>query len=148
MENFLRHGGFEMPDPVRRFLQGEAESGLRIEQYSDGNTLVIRTDVPGIDPEKDVDLTVTDDVLTIEARREEPAHKTEPSYRSEVRYGTTARSVPLPRSADHDSIQATYVDGVLEIRVQLPDQPGAASTKVRVSRGGHQSPDAPENYVT
>lgn len=148
MESFLRHGGLEIPDPVRRFLKGEAESGLRIEQYSDGNTLVIRTDVPGIDPEKDVDLTVSDDVLTIEARREEPAHESEPSYRSEIRYGTTVRRVPLPRSADHDSIEATYLDGVLEIRVQLPNQAGTASTKVRVSRGGHQSPEAPENYVT
>src|SRR5438874_2584908 len=71
MDNFLRRGGLEVPEPVRRFLQGESDPSLRVEQYQEGDTLVVRIDLPGIDPETDVDISVDDDTLHIQARREE-----------------------------------------------------------------------------
>jgi HSP20 family protein len=147
MENLFHRSGFEVPETVRRFLQGDAEAWLRIEQYRDGNTLVIRTDLPGIDPEQDVDITVTGDTLQIDARREEPGYKDQAGYRSELRYGEFSRSIPLPRGAYPDEIEATYRDGVLEVRVRLPEQSGTSATKVKVSRGGNQSPEAPESYT-
>ena len=148
MENLFRRTGIDVPEPVRRFLQGESDTWLRVEEYRDGNTLVVRTDIPGIDPDKDIDITITDDTLHIVARRGEPAHKDQPGYRSEVRYGEFTRSIPLTRGANPDTVEASYADGVLEIRAQLPEQPGPSATKVHVSRGRNQSPDAPENYVT
>jgi HSP20 family protein len=148
MDNIFRRTGIDVPEPVRRFLQGETDPWLRVEEYRDGNTLVIRTDIPGIDPDKDIDITVNDDSLHIAARRREPDHKDQPGYRSEVRYGEYSRSIPLPRGANPDSVEASYIDGVLEIRAQLPDQSGTSATKVHVSRGGPQSPEAPENYAT
>jgi HSP20 family protein len=42
-------------------------------------------------------------------------------------------------------VEASYVDGVLEIRVQVPDQPGPAATKIRVSRGGYRPPEPPQS---
>ena len=148
MDNLFRRTGIDVPEPVRRFLQGESDPWLRVEEYRDGTTLVVRTDVPGIDPDKDIDITVTDDTLHIAARRREPAQKDQPGYRSEVRYGDYSRSIPLPRGANPDTVEASYIDGVLEIRAQLPEQSGTSGTKVHVSRGGNQSPEAPENYVT
>jgi HSP20 family protein len=148
MENLFRRTGIDVPEPVRRFLQGETEAWLRVEEYRDGNTLVVRTDVPGIDPDKDIDITVTDGTLHIVARRTEPAHRDQPDYRSEVRYGEFSRSIPLPRGANAEAVEASYIDGVLEIRAQLPEQSGTSATKVHVSRGGSQSPEAPENFVT
>ena len=148
MENLFRRSGIDVPEPVRRFLQGETDTWLRVEEYRDGNTLVVRTDIPGIDPDKDIDITVTDGTLHIAARRTEPAHKDQPGYRSEVRYGEYSRSIPLPRGANPDTIEASYIDGVLEIRAQLPEESETSATKVHVSRGGTQSPEAPENYVT
>ncbi len=51
-----------------------------------------------------------------------------------------------------DGSAATYLDGVIEIRIHLPEQSETAATKVRVSRSGSQtgpqSPESPENYVT
>ncbi len=77
MDNIFRRIGVDVPEPVRRFLQGETDFWLRIEEYREGNTLVVRTDIPGIDPEKDVDITVTDDTLHIQARRgEKPSTRT------------------------------------------------------------------------
>ncbi|MGO4807814.1 Hsp20/alpha crystallin family protein [Arthrobacter sp. 2MCAF15] len=148
MDNLFRRTGIDVPEPVRRFLQGESDPWLRVEEYQDGNTMVVRTDIPGIDPDKDIDITVTDNTLLIVARRREPAHKDQPGYRSEVRYGEYSRSIPRPRGANPDTVEARYIDGVLEIRAQLPEQSATSGTKIHVSRGGHQSPEAPENYAT
>jgi HSP20 family protein len=148
MDNIFRRTGIDVPEPVRRFLQGETDPWLRVEEYRDGNTMVVRSDIPGIDPDKDIDITLIDDTLHIVARRGEPAHKDQPGYRSEVRYGEYSRSIPLPRGANPDTVAASYIDGVLEIRAQLPEQSGTSGTKVHVSRGGNRSPEPPENYVT
>lgn len=148
MENFFRRAGIDVPEPVRRFLQGDPEGGLRVEEYRDGNTLVVRTDIPGVDPDHDIDISVTDETLHITARRTEPDVKDLPGYRSELRYGEFSRSVPMPWGANPETVVASYIDGVLEIRVQLPEHPGGPATKVHVSRGRNQSPDVPANYVT
>lgn len=153
MENFLRRGGLEVPEPLRRLLQGDADLWLRVEEFQEGSTLVVRTDAPGVDPEKDVDITVSDDTLHIDVRREEnKGYKDKTGYRSEVRYGDHSRSISLPRGVSQDGILATYTDGVIEIRIQLPEQFPTPGPKVHVSRPGsqgpHQSPEAPENYVT
>jgi HSP20 family protein len=148
MENFFRRTAIDVPEPVRRLLQGESDAWLRVEEYRDGNTLVVRADIPGIDPDTDIDISVTEDTLQLAARRAEPDYRDQPGYRSEVRYGESSRSIPLPRGANPDTVEASYIDGVLEIRAQLPEQSVTPATKIHVTRGGHQSPDAPENYVT
>lgn len=54
MDNISPRSGFEVPGHVRRFLQGETDSWLRIEEYRDGTTQVVRADIPGVDPDNDV----------------------------------------------------------------------------------------------
>jgi HSP20 family protein len=143
-------GGLDVPEPLRRFLQGESDSSLRIEQYQEGDTLVVRVDLPGVDPESDVDISVADDTLHIQARREEDAeHVDKKGYRTEVRYGERSRSIPLPRGVSQDGIIATYEDGVLEVRIQLPEESEPQTTKVRVVRkGGREAnpPSEPTGY--
>jgi HSP20 family protein len=125
----------DLPEPMRRFLQGDLESWLRVEEYREGNSLVVKAEVPGIDPETDVDVSVTDNVLTIDARREEKAeHKDKDGYRSEFRYGTFSRSVSLPPGARQEDVQASYTDGVLEVRIPVPEQPEPSSRRIPVSR--------------
>jgi hypothetical protein len=53
------------------------------------------------------------------------------------------RSIPLPRGANSDTVEATYIDGILEIRAQLPEQSGTSATKIYVSRRENRSPEAP-----
>ena len=61
-------------DVIERLFEGEmGSSAIRVEEMVDGNTLVVRAELPGIDPEKDVDVTVTDGVLSIKAERQEKA---------------------------------------------------------------------------
>ncbi len=122
--------------PWGRFPEvfGFGEDGLRVEEFREGNDIVVRTDIPGVDPDKDVEIAITDGVLQIRAERrhadQEAGHD---YYRSEVRYGAFERSLPLPAGATSDDVKATYKDGVLEVRVHVPDE-ASKKTTVPVSR--------------
>ncbi len=130
----------DMLEPVRRFLDGDltmASSSIKVEQFQDGNTLVVRAEVPGIDPDKDVDVSVSEGMLHIRAEREEKSeHKSKTGYRSEFRYGSFLRSIALPAGAKEEDITASYKDGVLEVRAPAPvTSTMESSKKIRVDRG-------------
>ncbi|WP_166847169.1 Hsp20/alpha crystallin family protein [Isoptericola sp. BMS4] len=104
---------------------------IRVEEAREGDELVIRAELPGLDPEKDVEVTVDDGILTIAAHREERTSEHEGGYRSEFRYGQFERRLRLPRDASSD-VTATYRDGVLEVRVPVPaERPAARTIEVR-----------------
>jgi HSP20 family protein len=91
-----------------------------IESFVRGDQLVVRADLPGIDP-KLVELVVEGDRLTIKGERktEHEENGAEHLYR-EVGYGRFERSIMLPSDVDADSVKATYNDGVLEITTKAP----------------------------
>ena len=136
MVNILRRAAVDVPEPVRRFFEGDWDSWLRVEEYQDGDSLVVKAEVPGIDPEKDVDVSVLDNRLHIAVHREEKSeHKSKSGYRSEFRYGNFSRTVTLPSGVSQDDIHASYKDGVLEIRVPQPAEESQAARKIAVTRG-------------
>lgn len=97
------------------------QSSMRIEEYEEDGAFVVRAELPGIDPDKDVDITVDEGILTITAeRRERTTGEEKGWYHSEMRYGSFERSFQLPVGADDTSITAGYKDGILEVRVALP----------------------------
>jgi HSP20 family protein len=110
------------------------EPQIRVEEMVEGDKLVVRAEAPGIDPDKDVDVSIVDGKLLISVeRRESTETKDEKNYRSEFRYGSFARSVPLPVGTKPDDIKAAYKDGILEIKVPMPPAEVGA-TKVKVQR--------------
>lgn len=120
--------------PILFSLGRQAGDPIRVEEFREDGTLVIRADLPGIDPEKDAEVTVSDGMLRIEAERHaDDKQQEEKGYvRQELRYGPLARSLPLPTGVTETDIKATYKDGVLEVRVVEPKhEPG---TKVAISR--------------
>lgn len=123
-------------EPIKRFLDGDLTMtpSIKVEQFVDGSTLVVRAEVPGIDPDKDVDVSVSEGMLHIRAEREEKSeHKGKDGYRSEFRYGSFARSVALPPGAREEDITATYKDGVLEVRAPAPvAAPDTTAKKIRI----------------
>ena len=130
-------GGQSPFELLQRLLAGEAsQAEIRVEEVIDGDALVVRAELPGIDPDKDVDVSITEGELHLRARREEKIeYKDRSSYRSEFRYGSFSRSVPLPEGTTQDDVTATYKDGVLEVRVPIPaEAPSSKSTKVQVKR--------------
>ena len=111
----------------------EAEELIRVEEFREDRTVVIRADLPGIDPDKDVELTVSDGMLHIEAERREEEKREEKGYlRHELRYGSLSRSLPLPEGVTEADITATYKAGVLEIRIPEPKREPAK--KIAVSK--------------
>ena len=93
---------------------------IRVEDEMKDGSYELRAEIPGIDPAKDVDITVREGVLTIKAERSE---KKEAKGRSEFSYGSFMRSVTLPAGADEDAIKASYDKGILTVSVPLAEIP-------------------------
>jgi|SRR5271165_894486 len=91
---------------------------LRLEDEIKEGRYEVRAELPGIDPAKDVDITVRDGQLTIKAERTE---KKEFNGRSEFSYGSFERTVSLPTGANEDDIKATYDKGILMVSVPLAE---------------------------
>lgn len=115
--------GLMLPERWRRFFDADIEQDgwLRMEEYFEGSTLVLRAEVPGIDPDKDVEITVSNGVLRFHVHRElKSEHKSKRAYTSEFRYGEFSRTVRLPEGTTGDDLKATYEDGILELRIPTP----------------------------
>lgn len=87
-----------------------------MDVFERGDDLVVKFEIPGIDPEKDVKIVVQDDTLNISGdRRQEKEIDDEAYQRMEVSYGSFERSIAIPEGVDENRITATYLDGVLEV---------------------------------
>jgi HSP20 family protein len=123
----------EWPSALRDLIEGD-EASMRIEEYEEDGSLVVRAEAPGLDPERDVEITVSNQVLLIKAqRRQESKSESKGGFRSEFRYGSFTRSVPLPAGATDKDVKASYVDGILEVRVPIDDR-AASGRKIPISR--------------
>jgi len=119
-------------DMFRDFLSSEGQLGkafegmsnlMRVEEFVEGDTCVIRAELPGIDPDKDVEISVSDGIMHLQAVRRERSEDERPDgYRSEFRYGSLERRFLLATATTEKDIKATYHDGILEVRVPAPKQ--------------------------
>jgi HSP20 family protein len=102
-----------------------------VESFLRGEELVVRADLPGIDP-KEVELAVEGDRLTIKGERKKVDEQKRGSelYR-EVSYGRFERTVALPAGVDPNTVKAAYHDGVLEITMKAPKE--VVSKKVPIT---------------
>ena len=95
------------------FLAGQV---FRLEEAIRDDRCVIRAELPGLDPENDIEVTVDGRILTIRAERRQEDDR---PYRSEFRYGSIARAVRLPARVDAGDVTARYDKGVLEVSVPV-----------------------------
>ena len=135
MAGLSRRDRFELPEPMRRLFEGDWEvPAFRVEEFRDNGAMVVRAELPNIDPEQDLDVTVTDGTLRIHGeRREETSNKSKNGYRSEFKYGSFSRDIALPAGTSPDDVTASYHDGILEVRVPLQSE-GGTGRKVPISR--------------
>lgn len=127
----------DFDDLFDRFLGGrgghhepEANVMPALESYLEKGKLVIRLDLPGIDPEN-VEIIAAGDHLTIRGRRERAQDEQgKDFFHREVCYGSFERSVRMPAGVKSEDVKASYKNGVLELTVQVPEQ--AASRKVPI----------------
>lgn len=116
--------------------EARGEDVISVDEYRDGDTQVIRAELAGIDPDQDVELTVTDGMLRIDAERRVEKDTEDKGYtRHELRYGRFTRSLPIPDGVSADDVTATYKDGILEVRIPVPQPPTPPSpTKIAISK--------------
>jgi HSP20 family protein len=96
---------------------------IKVDELHKDGMLVIRAELPGIDPGRDLDVTVDGNELYIAALRREEEDETghhHSYHRRELCYGNFARAIALPDGIDEDTVTATYKNGVLEVVVPLP----------------------------
>jgi HSP20 family protein len=89
---------------------------IRVEEFVTDGLYTMRAELPGVDPEKDVEVTIADGMLKVHVERTEEKHD---KVHSEFHYGTFVRTVALPLGAMDDTTTAVYTNGILEITVKL-----------------------------
>jgi HSP20 family protein len=133
--------GFGVPMMGRRQL--DLEPSWRVQTSSDlsppaidvvekEKEYQIAAELPGLD-EKDVEISVADDVLTISGEKKEEKEETADNYYlSERRYGSFQRSFQLPAGVDSDKIAATFQKGVLTVTVPKAPEAQHKTKKIAV----------------
>jgi HSP20 family protein len=111
---------------------------LRIEERMEGDDYLLSVELPGIDPDKDVDISLDGDILTVRAERSE---RSGDKHRTEFHYGSLTRSVTLPPGARGEDAAAGYDRGILTVRVPI-EQARSTSRKIPVTHdgGGERTP--------
>lgn len=120
LERVMRSWESRLPRfPFEGFAE-EEEVMPAVESFVKNGNLVIRADVPGLEP-KDIEISVLHDVLTIKGERKAEKEVKEKDYvRREVSYGAFERRMSLPEGAAADKIQASFKNGVVEVSIPIP----------------------------
>lgn len=106
--------------PWREGITGEMEPAVEISD--DKKSVTVKIQVPGV-PKENIQVNVTDDVLTVKGEVKEEEEKEEKNYyRREIRYGSFSRAVPLPTSVIAEEAAAKLQDGVLEITIPKSEE--------------------------
>jgi HSP20 family protein len=136
------HGLSTLHDQVNRLFnetifhgRGE-ESALTtwapaVDIYETPDELVVKADLPDMQ-EKDIDVRVENNLLTIRGERKFEKNISEDNYlRVERSYGSFSRSFSLPNTVNAESIHAAYKNGVLT--VNLPKREGSKPRQVKIN---------------
>lgn len=103
-----------------------------VEMFETENDVVVRAELPDIDP-KTIDITVTNDAITLAGEtKHEEEQKGRNYYRRELRRGAFSRTLPLTTEVKNSEAQATYKDGVLEVKIPKSERVKPASVKVQI----------------
>jgi HSP20 family protein len=104
----------------------------RIEAFQEADKFIVRAELPGLKKE-DVEVSVADDALTIQGQRQdERKEEQEGFYHSERSYGSFYRTIPLPEGTLADTADASFRDGVLEIRLQAPPHEVSRGRRIEI----------------
>jgi HSP20 family protein len=116
-----------------RAMAGVKFPALDVTESADA--VEITAELPGVD-EKDVDLTVTGDTLTIRGEKKSEHETTDKNVHVlERTYGAFARTVPLPFAADPKTVEATFKAGVLKVHVPKPAEAMKPVEKIAIKAG-------------
>jgi HSP20 family protein len=136
---FARDPFFSEFDRLTRSALGERQpdgsvgvSAMPMDVFRRGDDVVLRLDVPGVDPD-DIELTVNGRVLTIEAVRRTDEAEGDTYYLRGVLHGRMRRQLTLPDGLALDAVEASCDNGVLTLRLPLTET--AKPRRIEIARG-------------
>src|SRR5205809_7458478 len=104
-----------------------------VDIYEDEHNVTLKIEVPGID-EKDIDVRIENNTLTVHGERNFEKEEKEENYRRiERQYGSFTRSFTLPSTVDPNNVQANYEKGVLKIKLAKKAEAKPKQIKVNVA---------------
>jgi HSP20 family protein len=115
-----------MQDEIRRvFAEYEGQTSNQafppVSLWVGSDSVVVTAELPGV-PADDIELSASDDSLTIRGKRQPEADAENIAWhRRERAYGAFARTIELPFRIDADNVQARFTNGVIEIELQRPE---------------------------
>ena len=111
-----------------------------VDVYEDEHKVTLKIEVPGIE-EKDIDVRIENNTLTVHGERKFEKEEKEENYRRvERQYGSFTRTFTLPTTVDAEKVQADYDKGVLKI--QLPKKAEAKPKQIKVNVGSQKTLEA------
>ena len=106
-----------------------------VDIYEDEHSIQLKLEVPGIE-EKDLDVKVENNVLTVSGERKfEKEEKEENFRRVERRYGSFTRSFTLPNTVNPEDVSANYENGILKIKLGKRAEAKPKQIKVNIGEG-------------
>jgi HSP20 family protein len=114
-----------------------------VDVYEDEHNVTLKIEVPGIE-EKDIDVRIENNTLTVHGERKYEKEEKEENYRRvERQYGSFTRTFTLPTTVDQDSVQADYDKGVLKIK--LAKKAEAKPKQIKVNVGSQKTIESKES---
>jgi HSP20 family protein len=145
-------------DPFARDLQRQFDrlakntfgpsAGMRMDAVRTGGDVVLRFDVPGIDPSS-IDVTVDRGVLSVSVERQEERSENDKFFVRERTMGTFTRRVRLSENLNAEAVEAGYSNGVLEVRIPVLEQAKPRKVEVRQADAPQEvhEADAPQELA-
>ena len=126
---------FSMPQMSWWSGSTEGALALRVDIAETDNEIEVTAELPGV-PEKDVDVTLEDDMLRIRAEKKSEAEKGEKNWRVVERsYGAFERAIRVPAGIDPEKVNAQFENGVLTVTLPKPPSAKQSARKIDVKAG-------------
>ncbi|MGB0757103.1 MAG: Hsp20/alpha crystallin family protein [Patescibacteria group bacterium] len=105
-----------------------------LDIYQNETSVIVEAQLAGVNPE-DVELSVENDILTLQGKLEKTTEIDEDNYyRKEIRKGSFHRSVALPAAVDADKSDAVYENGVLKITIPKEAKKETKTIKIKTTK--------------
>jgi HSP20 family protein len=129
-DDFFR--GFDL-EPFGALEDRYAGFSPSIDVRESEEEFIIKAEIPGID-EKDVEVLVSDDAVTLKGeKKEEQEDKGKDYYRLERSYGSFHRVIPLPKGINLEKVEATFKNGILSIKLPKTEEAQTKGKKIPIT---------------
>lgn len=126
---------FDNPFGAMRSMEGFEGFAPNIDVYETDREIRMDVELSGMD-EKDIDISLRNNILTISGKREnEETEKDKSYYRHERSFGSFRRSIQLPEEVDDQRIEASYSKGILKVVLPKHEQSVTTRRKIEIKKG-------------